>query len=336
MHWYWILVIVIAATILIAAALVFALALYAHRLVFGRRINRNVNLKYFGAEEFGLNVRRLNASFDRTPLYAAVFTDRPESECSRVVLFCHGIGAGHAPYMTEIAKLASFGYAVVAYDSIGCGASQGKNARGFYAHVQCATAACIAIKGDVLLNGKPLTVVGHSWGAYAALCLPRIVAVQSVVALSGFNTPAKIMAESSAPVMGGMLAGLCRPMWYIINFFIFGARGNSNAAKCIQKAKTPAFIAYGSRDKTVSSRNTPATCARGEYIRTVIYPEKGHNVYNTARAQKLVDELNAALSSSRFPTPKAKKSYFEKFDFKAATEEDGDVMCEIKFFIDSH
>lgn len=149
MDWYWYVVIIAAITALIAI-LLFALALYAHRLVFGRRINRNINLKYFSAEDFSLTVRKLPVTFDKTPLYAAVYTLQPEETCKKVVLFCHGIGAGHAPYMTEIAKLASFGYAVVAYDSIGCGMSQGKNARGFYANVQCATAAYIAIKGDAL------------------------------------------------------------------------------------------------------------------------------------------------------------------------------------------
>ena len=116
---YQIIIIVIAATIFLVAALLFALALYAHRLVFGKRINRNVNLKYFEPSDFALNVRRLPVTFDKTPLYAAVYTDRPESSCTCAVLFCHGIGAGHAPYMTEIARLASFGYAVVAYDKIG-------------------------------------------------------------------------------------------------------------------------------------------------------------------------------------------------------------------------
>ena len=120
MDWYWYVVIIAAITALIAI-LLFALALYAHRLVFGRRINRNINLKYFSAEDFSLTVRKLSVTFDKTPLYAAVYTLQPEETCKKVVLFCHGIGAGHAPYMTEIARLASFGYAVVAYDSIGCG-----------------------------------------------------------------------------------------------------------------------------------------------------------------------------------------------------------------------
>ena len=335
MDWYWYVVIIAAITALIAI-LLFALALYAHRLVFGRRINRNINLKYFSAEDFSLTVRKLPVTFDKTPLYAAVYTLQPEETCKKVVLFCHGIGAGHAPYMTEIARLASFGYAVVAYDSIGCGMSQGKNARGFYANVQCATAAYIAIKGDSILKDKPVHLFGHSWGAYTALCLTTIVGASSVVALSGFNTPSKIMADSSAPVMGGFMASLCRPMWWLINFLRFGVHGNANAVKRIQKSSTPAFLAYGSRDKTVRVENTPALTDRGSFIQSKIYDDKGHNVYNTAHAQKLVDDLNAALSPSRFRSAEARKAYFANFDFKAATEEDDNVMNAIKFFIDSH
>lgn len=336
MSWYWILIIVIAATIVAAAALVFALALYAHRLVFGKRMNRNINLKYFSAQDFDLPARRLEVTFDKTPLYAAVYSYLPEAKCQNVVLFCHGIGAGHAPYMTEIAKLAKYGYAVVAYDSIGCGASQGKNTRGFYANVQCALAAYIAIKSDPVLKYKQIHLFGHSWGAYAALCLTKYVSVNSVVGLSGFNTPSKIMADSSAHVMGNLMAWLCRPMWWLINLFIFGPRGNSNAVRCIQNSDTPAFLAYGAKDKTVRPDNTPANLARGPFIQTFIYDDKGHNVYNTAHAQKLLEDLNVALSSSHFRTEAQRKAYFKNFDFTAATEEDEDVMSQIKFFIDSH
>ena len=331
-----IIIIVIVATVALVAALVFALALYSHRLVFGRRQNRNVYLKYFEPSDFSLSVRRLPVTFDKTPLYAAVYTDRPESSCTRVVLFCHGIGAGHSPYMTEIARLCSFGYAVVAYDSIGCGLSQGKNARGFYANVQCGIAAAISVSCDEELRKKPLCIFGHSWGAYTALCLTTVVAADSVVALSGFNTPSKIMADSAAPAMGGLLAGVCRPMWWLLNFFRFGIHGNANAVKRIQKSGTPAFIAYGARDRTVRAENTPATCAKGPFIQAHVYDDKGHNVYNTVHAQKLVDEMTAALSSPRFSSPEAKRAYFSSFDFRAATEEDENVMRQIQFFIDSH
>lgn len=333
---YQIIIIVIAATIFLVAALLFALALYAHRLVFGKRINRNVNLKYFEPSDFALNVRRLLVTFDKTPLYAAVYTDRPESSCTRAVLFCHGIGAGHAPYMTEIARLASFGYAVVAYDSIGCGLSQGKNARGFYANVQCATAAYIAMRSDAQLKGMPVCLVGHSWGAYTALCLTSVVAAQSVVALSGFNSPAQMMADSAAPVMGRLPAALCKPMWWLINLFAFGVHGNANAAVRIVRSEVPALLAYGAKDRTVRAENTPACTAHGTYLQSVVYDDKGHNVYNTVAAQKLLEDLNAAFSPSRFKTPQARKAYFENFDFKAATEEDEKVMSAIKFFIDSH
>lgn len=336
MDWYWIFLIVIAATLAAVAVLVFALALYAHKLVFGKRINRNVNLKYFEPEDFALRVRHLPVVFDKTPLYAAVYTDRPEENCNAAVLFCHGMGAGHAAYMTEIARLASFGYAVVAYDSIGCGLSQGKNARGFYSNVQSAVATYIAMKADSFLKMLPVHIVGHSWGAYTALCLTTVVGARSVVALSGFNTPSKMMADSSAPVMGGMLSALCRPMWWLINLFSFGVHGNANATKRIQKSNTPAFIAYGARDKTIRPENTPAHTAHGVFINSVIYDNKGHNVYVTPHAQKLLEDLNAAFSPSRFKSAEQRRAYFAKFDFVAATEEDEAVMNQIRFFIDSH
>ena len=334
MLWYYILLIVIAATLLAACALLFALALYAHLLVFGKRMNRNVNLKYFEPADFGLTVRRLRANYGKTPLYAAVFTKGEESACRRVVLFCHGIGAGHISYTTEIARLASFGYAVVAYDSVGVGYSQGKNCKGFYANVKSALAVCRAVEEDELLGGKPLTLVGHSWGAYTALCLAPVVNARAVVALSGFNTPARIMSDSAAYAMGPFLALLCRPMWYLINAAVFGPKGNTNAKKCIQRCDTPAFLAYGAKDKTIRPENTPAVTAHGTFIQTAVYDNKGHNVYVTVHAQKLLEDINAAFS--RLRDAAKRRAYFERFDFSAATEEDDEVMEAIRFFIDSH
>ena len=331
---YQIILIAVAATVFAAAVLVFAVALYADRLVFGRRQNRNVHLKYFEPSDFSLSVRLLPAALGKTPLYVAVYTRSPEEQFKKVVLFCPGMGAGQSSYMTEIARLASYGYAVVAYDSIGCGLSQGKNSRGFYAGVQSATAAYIAIKRDSALRDKPVCLVGHSWGAYTALCLTTVVAADCVVALSPFNTPVRTVADGGAPVIGGALSRLCMPMWYLINIFKFGFKGNANASRRVQKSCVPAFIAYGRRDKTVLPDNTPAYLAHGAFIQNEIFDNKGHNVYNTVAAQKLIEDISAAFS--RIKSPQKLNEYFSKFDFAAATEEDEAVMNRIRFFIDSH
>lgn len=336
MEWNEIAIIVICATVVLIIAIILALALYADRLVFGRRQSRNVNLKYFSAEDFSLESRKIEASYRGKNLFAALYYKTPVKDCKKLVIFCHGMGAGHAAYMTEIAALSNYGYAVVAYDSIGCGQSEGKNACGFYANAECAIAAYIAVKRCEDLKDKPVYLVGHSWGAYAALCASRYVAVEGVVALSGFNTPVRIMSDSSAKVMGGFLASLCRPFWYIINVCKFGFKGNSNASSCIEKSGAPAFLAYGTNDTTIEAGNTPANTAKGVNIQSIIYEGKGHNVYITKEAQELTDELLAALSPSRFASAEERKKYFENFDFVAATREDEDVMRQITFFIDSH
>lgn len=336
MEWNEIAIIAICATIALIIAIIFALALYADRLVFGRRQNRNVNLKYFSAEDFSICCEKIAASYKGKNLFAAIYYSTPVADCKKVILFCHGMGAGHAAYMTEIATLAKYGYAVVAYDSIGCGQSEGKNIRGFYANVECAVAAYIAIKSNAQLKDKPVYLVGHSWGAYAALCATKYVAAEGVVALSGFNTPSRMLQDGAAGVMGDFLARLCRPFWYIINLCKFGFKGNSDAVRCIQKSGVPAFLAYGTNDTVIEAGNTPATKAKGVNIQSVIYKGKGHNVYITDQAQKLTEELLSALSPSRFASAEERKKYFAQFDFVAATREDEDVIKQITFFIDSH
>ena len=47
----------------------------------------------------------------------------------KVVLFCHGLGPGHAAYIAEIEALCRRGYKVLTYDATGCGESKGDNLR---------------------------------------------------------------------------------------------------------------------------------------------------------------------------------------------------------------
>ena len=54
-----------------------------------------------------------------------------EQRYDRLIVFEHGMGAGHRAYMREIETIARAGYTVISYDKTGCRESEGENIGSF-------------------------------------------------------------------------------------------------------------------------------------------------------------------------------------------------------------
>lgn len=306
-------------------------AIISDRIAFGRRYDKIPLLKYFTAEDFNLTAEPVSTG---KYLKGFIYNNVQAEQNGKVVVFCHGMGPGHIAYTTEIAYFCNLGYKVVALDSKGCNFSGGKNIKGMYEGVKTATAA-VDLAREKFKN-SPLYLVGHSWGAYSALCASSIRKVNAVVAISAPNTPSKTMQEGAVNVgMPRVLAAILRPCWWLIYLLKYGAKGNANAAKRAQKNGTPTLLIHGDSDKIVSYSKAVFYKADGEHIEKLLCKGKKHNPYNTQNAERLLAELSANLSKASKLTEKVKE-YFSEFDFIAATEEDKEVMTEIAEFINSN
>ena len=235
------------------------------------------------------------------------------------------MGPGHIAYTTEIAYFCNLGYPVFAVDSRGCNFSEGKNIKGMYSGVKTVLSAIDFAKQKGHNN---IYLIGHSWGAYSALCASAKRKVNAVVAISAPNSPSKTMQEGAAPIMSRPIAAVLRPFWWLVNLFKFGAKGNSNAAKCAEKNSTPTLLIHGDADKVVTHSKAAYYKAEGEHIAKLLVHGKAHNPYNTENAEKLLAELSAKLRKG--------ETDFSDFDFTAVTEEDGEVMSEIARFIENN
>ena len=176
---------------------------------------------------------------------------------------------------------------------------------------------------------KDICLVGHSWGAYSALCASAKRKVGKVVAISAPNSPSATMAEGAIN-MGALprpLVAVLRPFWWLVNFFKYGSKGNSNAAKCAKKSGVPTLLIHGDKDKVVSLKKSAFNKAKGHNITKYLAEGKAHNPYNTENAEKQLAELSEKLKKNEFAA-------VMQFDFKAATEEDEGVMQEILKFIE--
>lgn len=301
--------------------------------VFGRRQDKNEKLKYFTAEDFALKFKKLDINYCGITLNGGIYSIKNIEECDKLIIFSHGMGAGHEAYTTEIAYFANQGYAVLAYDNYGCGASGGKGIRGFYAGAEAVIAAYIAIKSDSALKDKKVYLVGHSWGAYSVLCAAKKIDVSGVVAFSPFNSPVKIVRDF-AKQYNAFVAALSAPAAWLVNLCRFGVKGNGKAVKAIQKSNTPALVIWGEKDAAVTKNNSVACLADSANVTCIIEKDKAHNPYNTVEAEKKLGELLQALGG-KYKTEEELNEFLSAFDWKAATEEDLTLMGKVCAFIES-
>lgn len=292
------------------------LAYIAERSVFGKRCDKNPNFKYFSAEDFNLSAESVLLP---KGLKGFIYRNDNTSQKDKLIIFCHGMGPGQIAYTTEIAYFCNHGFSVLAVDSRGCNFSGGKSLKGMYSGVETVIAAIDYAK---TLQFEKIYLVGHSWGAYSALCASAKRKVDGIVAISAPNTPSKTMQEGAAPYISRPFAAILRPFWYIISFLKYGAKGNSNAAKCAKINGTPTLLIHGDKDKVVTPCKAAFYKAEGKNITKLLVQGKAHNPYNTENAEKLLAELMQ------------RKVDASQFDFKAATEEDEEVMQKILNFIE--
>lgn len=305
-------------------ALLFAFAVLCYVFAFCKRIDKNPLLKYFTAEDFGLDAESVLIG----KLRGFIYENKNAGKRKGVVVFAHGMGPGHIAYTTEIAYFCGMGYAVVAMDSVGCGCSHGKSMRGMYEGANTAVKAVEFAKRQ--FRGERVYLVGHSWGAYSALCASARVKTDGVVAISAPDKPVRTVVNGISAVTGKPVATLLTPFLWLINALAFGRYGNVSAAKCAMLSGTPTLIIHGDGDKTVTDGNAVYYAAQGANITKYLAKGKAHNPYNTAAAEKKLAELQKNLSeASRHKAD----GYFDAFDYAAATEEDEEVMRLISDFI---
>lgn len=251
----------------------------------------------------------------------------------RLVVFDHGMGGGHRSYLKEIALLAGHGYLVFAYDHTGCMESGGAGTNGF-AQSLCDLDVCLnALKAHPMCAGRTVSVVGHSWGAYACLNIPAFhPEVRHVIAISGFVSVAQMLRQ----VLGGPLR--------LYRGAAFGWEKASNpdyaacnAADALQGTDARVLVIHSGDDPVVRAslhfRPLQASLAAKKNIRFLEVTGKEHNPNYTVDAvqykRTYLAQLSKRLKKGTLSDTEQKRDFIAGFDWERMTAQDENVWQEI-------
>ena len=327
-----IIIIVLSVVVFLDLAL-FILASVCDRIAFGKRADINPLIKYFTAEDFNLNAQPVTIQDENGALNGYIYTSATVQDNGKLIVFCHGMGPGHIAYTTEIAYFCNCGFTVLAVDNYGCNLSEGKSIRGMYSGALSAMRVIDFARADERLKDKPLYLVGHSWGGYSALCASAERKVEKVVAISAPSVPSNVVWQYLKKMMPKPIAAFIAYFVTITYCLKFKGNGNTNAAKCASKNGVPTLLIQGDKDEVVGKSVAAYYEADGGNITKYLAEGKAHNPYNTVEAEEKLAELQTALINLRKMSEGEKYVFFERFDFKAATEEDEEVMKVIADFL---
>ncbi len=289
---------------------------------------------YFSVKDFpGLNCR--NCSFESVRgdiLQAYVYSyENPRED--KLIVFDHGLGGGHTAYMKEINMLCKQGYQVFAYDHTGCMTSEGESTNGM-AQSLCDLNDCLKfIKSKEEYAHKDISVVGHSWGAFAAMNISAFHPdVSKIVAISGFAS-VKHMVYSS---MRGPLA-ICRKPIMEMESKANPEYVNYDASETLAETKANVLLIYSDNDhichKKVHYDYLFKKLGHKDNIKFILESGKNHNPNYTLDAvsykHDFFTRLEKGIKKQLLDSEDKKKAFIASYDWNRMTAQDEVIWGKI-------
>ncbi len=306
-----------------------------------KRCEGNDNLKYLKAKNFdNLNARPINFPSDKgQTLHGFLYSSAKVDNYKALVVFSHGMGAGHLAYTTEINYFAQKGYLVLAYDNTGTCSSEGDKLYGFAQGVIDLKHAILFAESRDDLKELPLVLVGHSWGAYCVSNVSALIPekdIKGIVAFSPFNSMNKLISDN-AKSQTKINLSVFGPFFDLINLIRFGKAGVLRTCDTINNNSVPILIMHGGNDMQVTVKNSPvglkSKISNNPNVRTVLYESKYHNVYLAKDAEQYLNDTFAKIATLGESSPEAYEIY-QNIDYSLITKEDLTVMDVANNFLE--
>ncbi len=295
---------------------------------------------YFSKNDFdGLLSDDFTFLGDKGQKLSAHIYYKGEKRNDRIIIFEHGMGAGHRAYMSEIDLIASRGYTVFTYDHTGTLDSEGEHIGGFSQSLSDLVIAVKSLKEINEFKNSALTVIGHSWGGFSSMNIPNIYPeITHTVSLSGFISPRLIQAQN----LGGILK-LYRCAAYRVEYSAFPEYADTDARNRRDDVKTKSMLIHSKDDKIVSfSMNFEALRAKFKNDKRFLFIEtygKNHNPSYTLDAIKyksaFFNDLRKKNKKGELKTDEEKAAFVSSYNWRRMTEQDMDIWNMIFEFIEN-
>ena len=279
------------------------------------RQDGNPLLSYFSPDDFpglqhtpfdflGNNGQKLQGYF--------YYYDNPRKD--RLIIFDHGMGFGHVAYMKEIEIIARRGYTVFTYDHTGCRESEGESIVGFAQSLCDLDYAVNAVRTVEGYENAALSVIGHSWGGFAALNISALHKdIESCVSISGFISVERMIEQFFSAILKFYRPSVLRlehnsnPMYSLID-----------ARRSLKDTSARILYIASDDDPTVKKKYHYDSLVGNEKIELMLVHGKKHNPNYTSDAAselaKMSDAMTEGMKKNSFKTPedaeKFRTSYF--------------------------
>ena len=304
--------------------------------VLGQLLTRQDNphgIFYFAPENFpGLYAKAYDFKSAKGHDLKGFFYCYAGADPGKLVVFDHGMGNGHRAYMREIETLCKAGFLVYSYDHTGCMASGGKHIGGFSQSLADLDDCIKALKREEMLQGREISVVGHSWGGFSAMNIGAIhPEVKKIVSMSGFVSVERIVSQTLGPLKA-----------YSPAIVAAEQRENPrhsryNALESLAKTHAKVLLIYSEDDKTVLKQQhyDPLFikfCDSG-HVKFLLLNGKNHNPTYEGQSVIYKDDFFAkfqkALKKGKLAIPEDQAEFYGQFDWWFMTQQDMQVWNAI-------
>ncbi|MBQ6053660.1 MAG: alpha/beta hydrolase [Clostridia bacterium] len=305
-----------------------------------RRYDDEGYLYYYSAEDFdGLKKESFDFFSPQQNRLKGYFYSYENPTEGRIIIFDHGLGAGHRAYMKEIELLCRHGFIVYSYDHTGCRESEGESTNGLLQSLADLDSCIAAIRAESKYKNCDISVVGHSWGGFscANICAYH-KDISHIVVISGF-----VSAENAiSQLLSGPLMFFRTPLYELekqANPKYFSA----NAATALKETDAKILLVYSADDPLVKKKNHFDALKKAlkdrDNVKFLLVDGKGHNPNYTHTAvcalKECEDELRKRFKENKLSTPQQREDFKNSFDWDKITQQDESVWKEIFEVLDA-
>lgn len=245
--------VIIVVAILLAIVLIFipGFSLLIYGTVFGVRYSTPDYVRQSCSSFDGLKRDRYEYTSNEGQTIVGYNYYREDQDIKGIVIFAHGIGAGHNSYMDFFQYFTNYGYYVFAYDVTGNDESGGVAINGLPQGVIDLDYTIAFVENQPEFTGLPIVLFGHSWGGYSvANVLNFHPEVKAVCSVSGFNRSSDLL-DAQGHSMVGPVINIMLPYLDLYERLKFGDYATLTSMDGFKNSDAKVMIVHSEDDTTV-------------------------------------------------------------------------------------